>query len=89
MTNQNLNTNYDATPVKDTGGKIYQQAQYMPPKRELSNPDCENSNGNNVFGSHVPPFPNVPPFNNDGNELNQHYVPTGNGKKNRQICMTF
>lgn len=75
MNNHSGNSSYDGTPVKDTSGKVHQQAHGQI-KREPSNPDTDNATGNNNFGSNVPPFP----FHNDQNELNQHYGPPGNGK---------
>lgn len=68
-TNQKYNNlsgnSYDATPIKDNGGKSHQQ-------RDQSN-DVDITGGNCRFGSNVPPFP----YRNDPNEP-AHYGPPGN-----------
>lgn len=72
MNNQSGNGSYDGTPVKDTNAKIHQHGSS---KREQPYTDNDVSCGNNIsFGSNVPPFPFY-----EQNELNQPYVPPGNG----------
>lgn len=71
--NQSGNNSYDSTPMKDNGTKPHQHGHGLS-KREQSNADVDNQNGNNGFGSNVPPFPYFEP----GEQ--QHYGPPGNGK---------
>lgn len=70
---QSGNNSYDSTPMKDNGTKPHQHGHGLS-KREQSNTDVDNQNGNNGFGSNVPPFPYFEP----GEQ--QHYGPPGNGK---------
>lgn len=70
--NQSGNNSYDSTPMKENGVKSHQQGFS---KRDQSNIDADNANGNIHFGSNVPAFGVFPP----GYELNEHYGPPGNG----------
>lgn len=82
--NNSGNNSYDSTPMKDNGPKSHQHGHIIP-KRDQSNADVDNPNGNNGFGSNVPPFPYFDP-----NE--QHYAPPGNGEisnHNHFLNLTF